>query len=514
MLFQYMMEELPSRRVGKDASKEDIVEIVYNSSRAAPHTVFVCLVGANFDGHSFAQDAYGRGCRVFIAERELNLPRDASVSIVKSSRLALAVLSAAFFGHPERELKLVGITGTKGKTTTAVMITDIMLSIGENAGYIGSNGVNFAGRHYETGNTTPESHEIFRFLREMVDCGVRVAVLEVSSQALYKSRVYGLRFDIAIFTNLAPDHIGPGEHPTFEHYRDSKAELFEKYGCTSVIYNLSDPGYRHMLANCTCENRVSFGGTPDADFYADRISISREDGVLGTTFELHALDCAISVSLSMPGRFNVANATAAIAASILLVRKYGLAPSHANDPDFSLLAVISSAISSIAVKGRFEVVHVLPDRHFVIDYAHNGYSLEVVLEVLREYAPKRLVCLFGSVGNRTFGRRAELGRVASRMCDACIVTSDNPNTEDPMQIIEEICEAFVPNGCAPVKIPDREVAIRYAVERSLPGDIVLLAGKGHENYQLIRGKKLPFSERELIEKYAPSARFPAPSAAE
>ena len=366
------------------------------------------------------------------------------------------------------------------------MLAAILSENGMPAGYIGSNGVDFMGNHFDTKNTTPESLELHYYFDRMRSAGCRAVVLEVSSQALYLDRVYGIPFDAVAFTNLAPDHIGGFEHPTFEHYRDSKKKLFTDFGATFAVGNADDPATAYMLDGCSalCS---SFGVTA-GDFRASEMTPFRAAGELGVEFTLTYFGTRRRVRLPMPGAFSVHNALCAVA----LAHLFGVS--------------IDDAAASLAhtyVRGRFEIVKTPLDAVFILDYAHNGLSLESALTTLRAYAPHRLVCVLGSVGGRTEGRRAELGKVVSEKADMVILTADNPDFEDPAAICAAIRDAFVREIPTEI-IPDRAEAVRYAVEHAGAGDIVLFAGKGHEQYQLVRGGKLPFSERRLIEDAAAS----------
>lgn len=465
----------------ESAASQKIDTLSPDSRKIGAGSLFVCIKGAVVDGHAFAAKAYMQGCRIFVAERKLDIPDDATIIRVTDSRAALALLSAAFYRYPARELTLIGITGTKGKTTTALLIRHMLEQNGITAGYIGSNGVQFCGHFFPTVNTTPESCDLHYYLRKMADAGVKYVALEVSSQALYLHRVLGIEFPICVFTNLSPDHIGGAEHPTFEHYRACKRSLFTDYGAEQIIANLDDPATPDMVAGGKHIVGISVNG--EADLFARDIALFRRGSRLGVEFVcIHGGEEA-AFALPLPGEFNVHNALCAAAVGVGI----GLS-----------LPAIAASLATIAIKGRFEAVDVLPDVTFLIDYAHNGVSLRAALETLRCYEPNRLICLFGSVGGRTQMRRPELGRVASELCDLAILTSDNPDFEDPSAIIADIAAAFTPDGCPYLIQPDRADAIRTAVHDARPGDIVLLAGKGHEDYQLICGEKVPFDERAVL----------------
>lgn len=468
----------------------DIAYVAYDSRKATFDTVFVCIAGAVHDGHDFAKSAYDQGCRVFVCEHEVDLPEDAIVLLVQNTRIALARLAAALFDYPAEKLNIIGITGTKGKTTTAHLIAQMLTKAGYKAAYIGSNGITFGNHHFPTSNTTPESYDLHYYFNKMVYERVDFVVMEVSSQALYLHRVDGIRFGICVFTNLSPDHIGGVEHPTFEHYKSCKASLFRNYGCECIIYNADDPHHRDMIKDTGVLTR-SFALHAAADFTASDLQLMRGQGRLGISFVLHTVTESLRAELNIPGEFNVYNALAAVA----VCRHLGIG-----------YTTMLDALRAARIKGRLEVVPAaMPDRTFIIDYAHNEVSLRSVLGALRQYQPHRLICLFGSVGGRTKMRRAKLGKVASELADFSILTSDNPDYEAPEAIIRDIAKAFPEGSRSYVQIPDRAEAIRYAVKIAEPGDIVLLAGKGHEDYQLIEGKKISLNERELILKYAMEA---------
>ncbi len=461
----------------------DIEELCHDSRRTRENTLFVCIKGATVDGHSFAYSAYSRGCRHFVVERDIELPADAEIFKVSDSRKALALMSAVFFGNPADELYIIGITGTKGKTTTALTVYEILNRCGLKCGYIGSNGIDFGNFHYETANTTPESYDLHQYMREMRLAGVKYLAIEVSSQALYMGRVYGIKFDACVYTNLSQDHIGGNEHPTFEHYMSCKRTLFSDYGADVIIYN-ADDGYASEMISAADKKikKLGYALHSNSDYKAENIGQFKETDKLGVEFEFVFEGKRFDTKIAFPGNFSVYNALAAIA----VCRECGLAPE-----------IVSKVISEVQIRGRFETVQALPYATFIIDYAHNEVSLTSALETLRAYNPERIICLFGSVGGRTKGRRAELGSVAARLADFSILTADNPDYENPEDVINDIATQFVGQDNY-IKIPDRQKAIEYAVSMARAGDIFLFAGKGHENYQLVNGEKLPFSEKEIL----------------
>jgi UDP-N-acetylmuramoyl-L-alanyl-D-glutamate--2,6-diaminopimelate ligase len=465
-------------------------KIVCDSRLADNDTAFVCLTGAVTDGHFYALSAYKAGCRLFICEYEIELPSDAICLLVPDTRIALAVLSAEIYGHPANRLKIIGITGTKGKTTVAYLLYEVLNKAGYKTALIGTNGIFIEERHTPTVNSTPESCELHRVFAEAVDCGTEIVVMEVSSQAYKMNRVFGIRFDIGVFTNLSPDHIGGAEHADYEDYRACKAKLFSN-SVHSVI-NADDPECMHMAHSAAGTTSFYSIGHLSESFkieYSDRSSVysagdiqcENNSGIPGVSF----IYGERKYQLKIPGKFNASNAMAVIA----VCEKIGI---ECN--------IVLKVLSETTIKGRFEPVEALGDRIFIIDYAHNGVSLTGALETLREFKPKRLVCLFGSVGGRTQLRRTEMGEIAARLADFLIITSDNPDNENPSDIIADIRRSV--GDCPHICITDRYEAVEYAVLNSRPGDIILFSGKGHENYQITNGIRIPFCEREIIKSAA------------
>ena len=481
MILTKLFEKIEYTVLAGNASSVDVRCIEYNSMKIRGGELFVCLPGARVDGHSFAKSAYNAGCRAFLCERPVELPSDAFIAVTPDTRSALAEISATFYGYPAEKLHIIGVTGTKGKTTTALLIQSILENSGIPCAYIGSNGVIINGRHVETVNTTPESRELQHYFATMVAEGVTHAAIEVSSQALEHNRVQGLDFDVCIFTNLSPDHIGEGEHASFEEYRDAKRKLFSDYVTKLAVINADDEASEYMVRGAGVPT-VTFSMKGDADFSGSGCDIYRDETSLGITFACENGGTITKETMRTPGLFSASNGLAAIAAC-----------------SYFGVSVESSAeiLARTPVNGRFEVVDGLAGRTFIVDYAHNGLSLTSALKVLRQYDPTRLICVFGSVGGRTRGRRRELAEAASALADYCIITSDNPDFEEPSEITDEIVNYFDKSTPYEV-IVDREKAVRRAVSMAEVGDIVLFAGKGHERYQLVRGEKVPFCERDII----------------
>ena len=463
----------------------EITTLTDHSERTNAESVFVCIRGQRFDGHTLAPRAYERGCRIFVAEEPLELPPDACVLLTNNSRKTLSELACTLWGDPSGKMHIIGITGTKGKTTTATMLAHILNSVGIPTGYIGTNGISYGSVEHTTANTTPDPLTLQQTLYDMHRSGIRAVVMEVSSQGLMQNRVAGVQFGTVLFTNLYLDHIGGAEHPTFEHYRATKHSLFTDFASPNAVWNIDDPATPLMRLGCTALRNLTISGEEKrADYLAQNTRPLRDERGLYSLFRLIAEDKEIECRLRLLGEHNVYNALLAVAVA------HGV---------FQVpLPMTVAALEKLAIRGRAECIPLPNGALCVIDYAHNGESLRHLLTSLRVYQPSRLICLFGSVGERTQIRRRELGEVAAELADLSILTSDNPGTEDPMQIIDEIAAAFGDNRKAYIKIPDRSDAIRCAVSILQRNDILVLAGKGHEEYQLIGREKLPFSEREII----------------
>jgi len=459
-----------------------LYRIEYDSRLVELGDLFVCLKGARSDGHKFASAAYRTGCRAFLCEYEPDIPDDAVILLVPDTRAALAKLSAYFYDNPADKLRIIGITGTKGKTTTSLLIASILNKNGKNCAYIGSNGVIINGERTETVNTTPESRDLHHYFALMVERGVHYAVIEVSSQALAHHRVDGINFAVKIFTNLSPDHITDCEHKDFEDYKSAKASFFTDYD-GDIIYNYDDPESLSVISeHSESASLISFGMEPAADFYGYGGCSYRDDTTLGVEFFCRHNNKDLRAKLRSPGGFSIYNGLAAIAAA----ERMGVPVGKSID-----------ALRDTSVMGRFEIVPGLSGRTYIVDYAHNGESMRRALAALREYDPKRLIVVFGSVGGRTVGRRKEMAEAASLLADFSIITSDNPAHEDPMSIIDEIA-SHMDKSHPYLKFRDREEAVRHAVRISEEGDIVLFAGKGHETYQLLCDTKVPFVESDII----------------
>lgn len=461
----------------------EITEVVYDSRKVTPGCLFICIEGANFDGHDFVLQAAKQGAAAFVVAKEVPECKQMDVTVIQvdNTRYSMAFISAAYFGYPAQKLKTIGVTGTKGKTTTTYLIKSILENAGCKVGLVGTIEVIIGKKHIHAQNTTPESYLLQEYFAKMVESGLDTVVMEVSSQALMMHRTQGFVFDYGIFTNLEPDHIGPNEHSSFEEYMACKGMLFQQ--CRIGIVNADDHHYQKVLEGHTCQVE-RFGLGEEADLKAEKIQLVNKPGELGVDFWVKGL-MDFEVEVPTPGRFSVYNALAAIA----ICRHF-----HVREDD------VKRALLAAKVKGRIEMVKVSDRFTLLIDYAHNAMSLESLLSTLLEYQPHRLICLFGCGGNRSKMRRYEMGEVSGRLADLSIITSDNPRFEEPQAIIEDIKVGMCRTDGKYVEICDRKEAIAYAIEHGEDGDIIVLAGKGHEDYQEIKGVKYPMDERVLIQE--------------
>lgn len=460
---------------------KEIKSVVYDSRKAEPGSLFLCIKGAVSDGHAYAKEVAEKGASVLVVQDAVEVPEDVTVIQVENSRYAMACISAAWFDYPAKKLKTIGITGTKGKTTTTYLVKSILENAGHKTGLIGTIETIIGGEHIPSANTTPESYLVQQYFAKMAEAGCDSVVMEVSSQGLMLHRTAGFTFDIGIFTNLEPDHIGPNEHKDFEDYLRCKALLFKQ--CKTGIFNADDQHLEQILEGHTCEVET-FGFSEKADLRAENTRLVTGKGTLGIHYDVKGL-MDFPVEIDLPGKFSVYNSLTAIA----VCRHFNVTEEN-----------IQKALKQAKVKGRIEIVKVSDDFTLMIDYAHNAMSLESLLTTLKEYKPNRLVCLFGCGGNRSKLRRYEMGEVSGKLADLTIITSDNPRNEEPQEIINDIKVGIGKTDGKYVEIIDRKEAIAYAIHHGQPGDIVVLAGKGHEDYQEIKGKKYPMDERVLIQE--------------
>lgn len=478
MQIQKLMEHLDYKLL-TGSMETEISTLVYDSRKVEKDSVFVCISGTVRDAHDFIPEVVEKGAAVVIVEKDVEFLPGVTYIKVENSRKALAYMSAAYFDYPAEKLKTIGITGTKGKTTTTYMVKSILESAGIKTGLIGTIESVIGEKHTPAVNTTPESYMVQQLFAEMVEAGMDAVVMEVSSQALMLHRVSGFTFDLGVFTNLEPDHIGTNEHKDFEDYMHCKSLLFQQ--CKTGIFNGDSEHLEGILKGHTCEVET-FGYGEKNDYAARNVTLKKDHGALGVNYHIFGL-MDFDVAVNVPGSFSVYNSLTAIAIC-----------NHFHVP----VEKIKEALLDVRVKGRIEILPVTKRYTLMIDYAHNAMSLESLLTTLKEYEPGRLVCLFGCGGNRAKSRRYEMGEVSSRLADLTIITSDNPRNEEPMDIIHDILVGVKKEDGDYVTIPDRKEAIAYAMKNAKDGDIIVLAGKGHEDYQEIGGVKHHMDERELV----------------
>ena len=465
----------------------DITGITYDSRRVMPGNLFVAMRGENTDGHRYVEAAIDRGAAAVVLEREGGLNPRATRIRVEDARHTLALASAEFYSHPSQQLKVVGVTGTNGKTTTAFMIKAIMESAGLGAGLIGTVHYQIGQRIIPASRTTPESVEIQDMMSQMLRANCSGVAMEVSSHALDLQRVAGIDYDVAVFTNLSQDHLD--YHGTMKKYFEAKTKLFLALGSMRkrgrAVVNTDNEYGRRLIARLGGENAVvTYGVSSDAAIRALDVRVSAD----GTYFVVRTPQGSVSVALPLIGRYNVANALAAIGAALSLGIDLGS---------------IERALSTMRpVPGRMEVMDVKQDFHVYVDYAHTEDALRNVLMTVSELTKGRLIVVFGCGGDRDQGKRTPMGEAACELADFSILTSDNPRTEDPSEILKQIEEGFPVGAQSRYQvIADRREAIERALNIARPGDSVLVAGKGHETYQEFADTVVPFSDRQVVNEY-------------
>lgn len=483
MELKRVLENLEYELLNGDVLSVNIEDIAYDSRKAKEGTAFVCLCGATADGHDFASKAYDLGCRVFVVQKPLSLESDALQIKVGDTRAALALMSANFFEHPSKTVKVIGITGTKGKTTTTFILKSLLDSCGIKAGLIGTTGATWGDKKVPTVNTTPESYETEKILRQMADDGVEVCAIEVSSLGVKQHRVDGINFFCGVFTNISPDHVGGAEHATYEEYYSFKKKFFEF--CDIAVGCLDDENTEDMISPATGK-KIYYGFSEKADYRAENLTPMSDEDYLGVAFDYIKDGKKVDrFEVSLPGKFSVQNALASIAIMDLLGVKKN---------------TLKSALTTISVPGRAQVLRTDTSYTIVVDYAHNGLSLESLIETVKDYKFERIITVIGSVGDRAQLRREEIGTVAGRLSDFTVFTSDDPGFEDPQKICEEMADFLKKENekAEYIIITDRQEAIEYAISIMTDKDILLVCGKGHETVQKINGEKVPYSDYESI----------------
>lgn len=437
--------------------------------------LFVCVEGKKFDGHSAAAEMLEKGCCAVVVSRDLGLDRQV---MVKDTREALALLSSNWFGNPEKQLKLVGVTGTNGKTTITTVTKRILDGCGHKTGLIGTCFNQIGEEIIHTERSTPEAYEFFQLLRQMADAGCEYVIMEVSSQGLEQKRVFGCRYEAAAFTNLTQDHLDV--HGNMENYYQAKKLLFGM--CDTAVINIDDSYGRRLLQETECR-KVTFSDREKADYSASGIELSAS----GCKYELSCPGGKFNIEFSMPGEFNVSNSTAAAAICGVL-----------GVPAEKTAEILKTAGR---VCGRAEVISKDVDYTVIRDYAHTPDAVEKILKALKAAAKGRVICLFGCGGNRDAKKRPLMAKAAAENADFCIVTSDNPRDEEPEDIISQVLEGMKGQSTPYIKITDRRKAIEWALENARKDDIVAIVGKGHEDYQILKGGvKIHFDEKEIVEE--------------
>lgn len=472
-----------SRIIGD--GETEITGVQTDSRLVNPGDLFICVRGLVVDGHNFAAKAVELGASALVVERELDV--SVPMLVVKDCRAAMAAIANHFYGYPSREMRVIGITGTNGKTTSAYLIEHILADQGFRTGLMGTVQMKIGGETFGTENTTQEALELQRNFRRMRDVDTDYCVMEVSSHALDLGRVKGTRFRTALFTNLTQDHLD--YHKTMEQYQAAKGLFFSRLGNefhadsaqrSYAVLNADDPAAA-AFAKLTAAEVITYGLNGQADVRAADIRITAK----GTSFRLITFKGEADVRMKLIGKFNVYNALGAVAVALL--------------EGVALERIVQSLEATPPVEGRMEVVDEGQDFLVLVDYAHTPDGLENALVAVKEVAEGRIIAVFGCGGDRDRGKRPKMGKIAARYSDYVFVTSDNPRSEDPDAILKDIEPGLLDAGCTPDRyemIADRRTAIQKAIEMASPEDVVLIAGKGHETYQLIKGATLHFDDRE------------------
>lgn len=467
-----LSEILKGLKVKNEYADREVVDVTADSRIVEEGFLFVCIKGASFDGHSAAQEMIEKGAAAVVTERDLGID---SQIIVDDTRAAYSPICANFFGNPAENLKLIGLTGTNGKTTTTFLIKQILENVGKKVGLIGTVQNMVGDEIYPAHYTTPDPHELQSLFRKMVDADCEYCVMEVSSQALAQGRVEGIHFLIGAFTNLTQDHLD--YHKTWENYFNSKKLLFEN--CDIAITNVDDKNGLEIVKNLPCKIITYAVDNIQSDYTAKNVVFSSK----GVKYELVG-DKIGRVDCPIPGRFSVYNSLCAASVALAL----GV------DFESTLIAISKSQ----GVKGRIEVVPTDTDYTVIIDYAHSPDGLENIISSLKEIAEGRVVTLFGCGGDRDRTKRPKMGKIAAELSDFCVVTSDNPRSENPSKIIDDILEGMKDTKTPYTVVENRREAIAWAMNHAKTNDIILLAGKGHETYQILPTGTIHFDEREVI----------------
>lgn len=461
-------------KIGASLPDIDVGHVCADTRQVAPGAVFFCLNGFMHDGHDYAKKALELGAAMVVAERDLGLGEQQILT--PDTHEAYSICCANLFGNPQRKIKLVGVTGTNGKTTVTHLIRDVLEGFGYKTGLIGTIETDVGGMHFPAKYTTPEPLTFYSLLEQMVQAGCEYAVMEVSSHGLDQKRVAACRFAVGIFTNLTQDHLD--YHKTMEAYYQAKKSLFTL--CDKAVVNIDDVYGKQLLSEIDCESKSFSTKLDEADYTAKSISMRAD----GTSFAFVGSGLIARVKFPVPGEFSVSNAMAAIAACLAL----GL----------DLQKTVTLLAASRGVPGRFEVLDTKTPYTVIRDYAHSPDAIEKILQAIRAVTDKKIMILFGCAGNRDRKKRRLMTEAAARLADFVVLTSDNPRNEDPLQIIEDSKPGLLEHNVAHIIIPDRYQAIKWALDNCEAGDTLLLAGKGHEDYQVLAHGTIHFDEREIV----------------
>lgn len=478
MLLQYLLENLTNVEISGDTNRE-INKIEYDSKKIEKNDIFVAINGFKDDGKNYIDDAINNGACAIVCQDEIEKKEGITYIKVEDARIALAVMSATYYGNPARKLKIIGVTGTKGKTTTTYMIRDIMLASGKKIGMIGTICNTYGDIKEESIRTSPESLDLQALLARMVEAGMEYVVMEVSSHALALNRVYGIKFIVGVFTNLSEDHLD--FHKTMENYLEAKAKLFEM--SDFAIVNGDDIYAPRLLKMIKCK-KATYGLDNAVDLTATDIRVNPSY----VEFKMYVNKMLETIKINIPGRFTVYNALAAIGVCSLFGAQ---------------MDAICGALGALRVPGRNEVIDLNKTFTVIVDYAHTPASLEAILSSAKRYTKGRVICVFGCGGNRDKEKRAMMGEISGRLADFTVITTDNPRDENPGKIIEDIETGIKQTRGLYKAIENRRQAIKFAMRIAWKSDVIIIAGKGHETYQEVEnGKKLYFDDKEIVKKLA------------
>ncbi len=459
----------------------NVKDIKYDSRKVEENDMYVAITGFNADGHDYIPEAISLGAKVIVVAKVMKIYGDVTIIKVNDTREFLAQAALNYFSHPEKKLTLIGVTGTAGKTTTTHLIKNILDNASIKTGLIGSIGIKYLDKIVTTKNTTPESYEVIKYLKEMLNLGITHVIIEASSQAYKLNRLFGLTFQIGVLTNITSDHIGVNEHKDHQEYVRCKNKLF--LNSKEVIVNNDSLYLKEVLEGVTAPIS-SYSIKSESHLKVKEFELLNDNDVFGSRFVTEGL-VNLEFKMNLPGKFNIYNALGAI----MVALKLGI------EPD-----IIKLSLLNVKVRGRMELALVMPTYKVLIDYAHTEDGLKNLVATLSEYHPKRLIAVFGGGGNRPKERRISLGEVIGTYSDICIITMDNPRFEEISAINEDIKLGLNKVNAKYIEIDDREKAIRYACNYAKEGDLIVLIGKGHEDYQDIKGVKYSFKELEILNK--------------